>query len=213
VRFACAGFALITAGCDSLFNIDMVTPVDAPPDADLSSGCSDGTREGFIDLAAFPSIAGCSGAWTLGGVKEVVDPACERAAGNEGSNFRGTGCNVADLCAPGWGVCKDKVAVAASSSATACADVTTAPDMFFATGQSGSGGSGCDVSGVNDIFGCGTMGLLAAPSCLPLLRTGQNDCFELRSHPGGWTCSSPDEAKNVTKSDPLFGGGVLCCRD
>ena len=31
-------------------------------------GCADGQREGFTDLAMYPDIAGCSGAWTIPGI-------------------------------------------------------------------------------------------------------------------------------------------------
>jgi len=31
-------------------------------------GCSDGTREGFHDMANWPNIAGCAGGWTSSGL-------------------------------------------------------------------------------------------------------------------------------------------------
>ena len=33
----------------------------------MPSGCSDGTREGFVNATQFPNIAGCSGGWSVAG--------------------------------------------------------------------------------------------------------------------------------------------------
>src|SRR5688500_14626907 len=45
-------------------------------------GCADGTREGFGSVADWPDIAGCAGAWSLGGLlsQEARIPACMREA-------------------------------------------------------------------------------------------------------------------------------------
>ncbi len=75
------------------------------------SGCSDGTREWFFDIDKHPLIAGCSGSWTVTGLR--VDgynmrnsPSCSRRSGNHGINVNGTGCSAVDLCAEGWSLCK-----------------------------------------------------------------------------------------------------------
>ncbi len=47
----------------------------------LALGCADGTREGFVDPTAFPTVAACAGAW-------------DGEVGQAGA-----------LCAPGWQVC------------------------------------------------------------------------------------------------------------
>jgi hypothetical protein len=53
-----------------------------PLDAGLfEPGCLDGTREGFVDLQAFPFVAACAGAWT------------------------GDIANASALCQAGWSVC------------------------------------------------------------------------------------------------------------
>jgi hypothetical protein len=129
------------------------TPVDVVCNA---SGCSDGQREGFTDLAAYPGIAGCSGGWSVPGIMidnpgaapacpgiatfDTVVPACSRRAGNNSSNPSGAGCNVADLCAAGWHVCATAADVAASSP-TGCVGVAApgAEPLFFATRQSSTG--------------------------------------------------------------------------
>jgi hypothetical protein len=51
-----------------------------PPTA-ASSGCADGTREGLLDIAAFPNVAACGGSWS------------------------GNVANARPLCAAGWAPC------------------------------------------------------------------------------------------------------------
>jgi hypothetical protein len=68
----------------------------------------------------------------------------------------GTGCNVADLCAPGWHVCLDANDVT-TSSPNGCVGVTRPndPALLFLTRQSSTGcGVGCiDVMAVLNISG------------------------------------------------------------
>jgi hypothetical protein len=67
------------------------SPPDAPPSPDVMEpppvGCSDGLREGFIDVAAFPGVAGC------GMGSAPVSHAQARAMASA-------------LCAPGWRWCR-----------------------------------------------------------------------------------------------------------
>lgn len=59
-------------------------PLDAGASLDagiFEAGCLDGTREGFVDLQAFPLVAACAGAWT------------------------GDIANASVLCQAGWSVC------------------------------------------------------------------------------------------------------------
>ncbi len=146
------------AGTDA--SID--APVDSPAETSLPvvTGCADGDREGFVDLAAYPDIAGCSGGWSVPGVMlqdpgtapacptlatfDTVDPACARTAGNDGPNPTGAGCNVADLCAVGWHVCTGAADVA-SRSPTGCSGATQAsdPPLFFTSRQSSDGCNDC----------------------------------------------------------------------
>jgi hypothetical protein len=224
-------FAVLTmlgaSGCDHLLDIHHIpTGQDAAHDAlgdtglttdvlEGEAGCADGSREGFIDRAAFPMIAGCAGAWALPGVKTVAAPACARQAGNNGANPDGAGCNVSDLCATGWDVCPGRVAVQNRIGSHSCNEVTTDAQTFFATRQSGPGGNVCSsaLQDVDDVFGCGTMGMAAEPaSCAPLLVDSGNDCSSLKGMPGAWSCANPDEALNITKADAVVGGGVLCCQ-
>ena len=127
-------------------------------------GCSDGTREGFIHVADYPLIAGCSGAWDVPGIHNE-DPACDRKAGNTGENAEGKGCNVTDLCPVGWHVCLGKLDVLYRSTkgCQGIMDGALSP-AFFLTRTSSTGAFNCapdaigDITTVNDIFGCGDLG-------------------------------------------------------
>lgn len=205
-------------GCDRVFALTPVpdpVPPDAAPDvAEYPAGCSDGSREGFGALETYPDLAGCAGAWSVPGLRDVA-PMCALRGGNDGVQLDGAGCSAADLCAPTWHVCQSSIDVALSQPTTlrSCAGLGAAPNTLFATAQSGAAGN-CDEgpAATNDFMGCGTAGPAAMANCAPLDRSSDNMCFSLTSV--GWNCPDPDnEVNTVTKSMPLVGGGVLCCRD
>jgi hypothetical protein len=222
-----------------------------------STGCSDGQREGFLEAATYPDIAGCGGAWTIPGASlfapaeapscpglvpvDTRTPACDHGAGDDGTNPSGTGCNVADLCAPGWHVCLDAPDVTTASGGAGCGDATQAggPLLFFLTRQSSTGcgvcatgdsteanctsltcASGCLQTEAisNDVFGCGNYGSAPSGVCSPLNSFSSNLCSSLASQ--GWSCDDPSSVDNggvcelftVLHADPAT-GGVLCCRD
>jgi hypothetical protein len=157
---------LLTAACTSGANVTIViNPSDVPADVpavstERSTGCADASREGFVDLTAYPQIAGCSGGWSIPGVMlqnpgtapacpglptfDTVTPACGRGAGNDGANPQGVGCNVADLCEAGWHVCSGAADVA-QHSPSGCDGATqpTDPPVFFTTRQTSNGGYRC----------------------------------------------------------------------
>ncbi len=156
------------------------SPDAGKPDAGAvpSAGCADETREGFLSLTSYPSIAGCSGAWTEGGVTRTgMTPTCNRNGGNTSPNVEGTGCSAIDLCAASWHVCRGKDEVAAKAPA-GCGDAVPigAPDksLFFAVEQHSQNNTTCDANsqGDNDVFGCGNLGTQLAPDkgCGPLTR-------------------------------------------
>ena len=61
-------------------------------------GCSDGTREAFVDTSLYPTIAGCAATWPAA---SMLDERKLSACGNSS-----TMCQVpADACAAGWHVC------------------------------------------------------------------------------------------------------------
>ncbi len=153
-RSACRAYALLLLGaCGARTDLT----VDAVPGLERdTAGCADGFREGFVDVAANPDIAGCSGGWSIPGVMlqnpgtapecptiatyDTVSPACRRSAGNNGPNPNGFGCNVADLCAEGWHVCTSAGDVE-SHSPDGCVSATRTgdPPLLFVSRQSSNG--------------------------------------------------------------------------
>jgi hypothetical protein len=197
-------------------------------------GCADGTREAFRDALTYPGIAGCSGAFTVPGINVETPPSCDRAAGNNGKNFLGSGCSATDLCAEGFHVCRSAPDVAAHST-TGCRGANDAAlGSFFATRQSGPGCSqcatgddpGCDSDScrpgcaptpamADDLFGCGTAGrVVTSISCAPLTRSSDDLC---RLLPSSWHCKGGPNAQRreaaVVAKPESTGGGVLCCAD
>lgn len=134
-----------------------------------NSGCSDGTREGFLHLASYPNLSACGGAWDIPGIHNV-DPACSRDSGNDGVNPLGLGCNVTDLCAEGWHVCLGKDDVLAHNS-TGCDGIMNCAESpaFFVVRTSSIGAFYCapdtigDPASQNDLFGCGDLGCPTKP--------------------------------------------------
>jgi hypothetical protein len=73
---------------------------DSIEDSPLSPvGCADGTREAFVDLATFPTIAGCSTQWT--GSLDLRTSRTGTGCGND----LGICSAPEDGCAPGWQLC------------------------------------------------------------------------------------------------------------
>jgi hypothetical protein len=188
------------------------------PPAEPSVGCSDGEREGFLDLDTYTHIAACSGGWSQPGVTPLtVQPACGRKAGDDSDNPEGNGCASADLCADGFHICDGWEEVAALSP-SGCAGATP-PDakpksLFFAMRQESTNGSVCGAPGAgnNDVFGCGNLGNGLGPdkSCGPLDRvlasTQPDKCGFNEAEPplGPWECKGGPgsdllEGKTVTK--------------
>jgi len=214
---------VLLTSCDKLWSLQPVPDamVDGPPDAPGPdappnvAGCADRTREGFSDSVEFPTIAACSGAWSIAGLRPDPAASCNRSAGDDGVLPGGVGCTATDLCAEGWHVCRSSLEVyeRLPISDRTCNRLGAEASTLFVTAQSGDGGS-CNATGTNDVFGCGTYGIAtSATACAPLDRSSDNMCFTIKGV-GGWECLDPDsELTTIRKSDPLTGGGVLCCRD
>jgi hypothetical protein len=209
---------------------DVTGPDAAPPASDageppgvagapLAVGCSDGTREGFRDVAHWPNIAGCAGAFDQPGVIGSPDllPACELQAGDTSTNPFGVGCSAADLCAQHWHLCRDGADVSQQSPTGGCESCVPAGEPRFflvAAGASAMGICSPDPQATNDLHGCGGFGQPESDGCAPLVRRmGFADC--LATH-GVWSCGTASdslrEAAVVTKREITL-GGVLCCRD
>ncbi len=151
-------------------------------------GCSDGEREGFVDLLAYPNIAGCSGGWSVPGIFETANaPSCNRISGDDSKNPNGTDCNIQDLCADGWHVCTGRNDVTRCAGSSGCADVTKGtgtkdgmePPLFFLSREITGGALKClgdfsgSVSATEDGSGCGNLGCPVdndTRGCTPLNR-------------------------------------------
>ncbi|MGC4114211.1 MAG: hypothetical protein QM765_06240 [Myxococcales bacterium] len=195
----CGGFCG-NCGTDEACSSDGAKCVSTKPE----TGCADGTREGFQDLNTYPTIASCSGGWSVGGVTRAdLVPTCDRKSGNSGQNQAGDGCSAADLCAAGWHVCSGKTEVAAKAGAKGCEESVPAgsPDksMFFAVAQHSAQFSQCDdtaTTGDNDVFGCGNLGiaLTADKGCgvltraLASMKAGSCGYNEAEPGLGPWQC-------------------------
>jgi cysteine-rich repeat protein len=134
VRTIALAAALAVAGCNQLFGLDPIGGADDPrcgdgtidPGAgeqcddgdrvpgdgcddacqfeDGVIGCSDGERDGFVDVVAWPGIAACAGRWVVPGTMAGrVGLNCARAGDDTGI---ADGCAMADLCAVGWRPCQ-----------------------------------------------------------------------------------------------------------
>jgi len=200
----------------------------APPTAVMGApslvGCSDGSREGFADPAAWKHIAGCSGAWSVPGVRgpDGSQPRCARAAGNTGTLASGMGCSAADLCADGWHVCRDGEDVRHNSPTECESAIDPKYAAFFVTqaGASSYGLCAPDPALQNDLHGCGSFGQPEVGGCQPLnRRLSFVDCLASRVQVDAapvWSCGDASshlaEATLVTKTSSAL-GGVLCCHD
>ena len=183
-------------------------------------GCSDGTREAFLDLSirGWPTIAGCSGAWSVPGLMQMASrtPWCQRRSGNTSPNPYGLACAAADLCAAGWHICAGPREVQMFSASHCESAIPLGVTAFFAVAGGGSTAGDC-IAGIplaNDIRGCGSFGQPEGDGCYPLDRRLEvADCLQTQ---GVWQCGPPSEhlleAQKVFKTSPDL-GGVLCCRD
>ena len=160
-------------------------------------GCSDNTREGFRDIAKHPDIAACAGGWSIPGIHHN-GPACDRKSGNHSDNPTGEGCNVEDLCAPGFHVClNDREILAISQDGCEGIDLKRTEPGFYLTRESSRGHMKCsgktDFVGTDDIFGCGNLGCPVNPEqrgCYALNRSSHDSCSALISN---CECSIKDD--------------------
>jgi hypothetical protein len=187
-------------------------------------GCSDGTREGYVDYNRYPNIAACAGAWAEPGLASMASrtPECDRRAGNDGDKDDGRGCSVADLCASGWHVCETGKAVLAAAGPTGCADAL-APfannQLVFFVSRQRAVGLDCDdttQTGANNVYGCGNFGSAAdKASCAPFTHMLRDSDCQVEPP---WLCadgpvSTASTEYNVITKDTSSHGGALCCKD
>lgn len=179
---------------DPRVQVQVVIATPPPPmpgrGTESQIGCADGQREGFVDVATYPNIAGCSGGWSVPGIMaghaqvapacpglaiaDTTRPACDRGGGDDGNTPRGEGCNVSDLCAAGWHVCTTAGEIALHAR-NGCNGATRDgdPPLFFASRQSSTGCAVCAV-GVRTEADCNSRS--CAASCLQT-ESISNDVF------------------------------------
>ena len=153
-----------------------VTP-DAPP---FAAGCADGTREGFLDPVAFPSLAACAGTWT------------------------GDVANAAPLCAPGWHLCRGpeqplaSITYADAVAFPGCFAFDAAQDNWMCfPGCSDAVAAGIDIATRVDLGGAGA-------GC-PYLIPGAPACFA-----GGRIDVSENDGSGCNFRDGITTGAVCC---
>ncbi len=175
----CAADGICPTGltCRAGICVDPSTPDDGPivdttqrdaplpdartPDGPDNVGCSDGAREAFTDMQAFPNVAGCAAAWN--GAVGMRAAATGAVCGDDIQL-----CAVpADACSTGWHICGtagQPTELTSRVSATACADAGKA---LFANARFATAFSHCSAFD-------GT----TCSYALPLPCTLQNACSE-----------------------------------
>jgi hypothetical protein len=216
---AALALAVAAAGCRAIVGVDDKYLVDAgaggcggstgavecPPATKPSigivpatTGCADGSREGFLNGSLFPTIAACGATWAA---QSMRAPPTGVPCGND----LGECATPADACAEGWHVCLRQGYpgdLTSRISADDCApSTTTVPAMFLAAADQ-QGGHSCGPplpcsldDGWSIAVCCGQECILSQSSCVfPDKRTpfGAAVCGD--AHSGA--------------SD-----GVLCCMD
>jgi len=178
-------------------------PLGGVTGASSAIGCSDGQREGFIDLAAFPTIAACGATW--GGMPDLRTPPTGAACGDD----LGT-CSVpADACATGWHMCgtSGDVRELLVVSATDC---LAQPGVFAAASSTCLNASGgCNYPQPGQ-FPC--TGGKAIPCSQPICCG--NGCEGIGCPDGVWPGQTTETTINYGCGDTPVTGltGVLCCQ-
>ena len=178
-------------------------------------GCSDGEREGFIDIARFPTIAACSATWN--GSLGLRDPRTGGACGDE----LGPCLAPVDACAPGWHVCADNgqlTDITSRVSAADCGDAGGTPvGEFVAAAQhcescAGSCTTGESACTYATIYGCTP----SSATCNEPMCCG-TDCYTSQNCKGGGypapdtKVGAPNQPCGALPGDSQT--GVLCCAD
>jgi len=183
-------------------------------DAGIEIGCSDGTREGFADTTAFPTIAGCVASWPGTPTMRAV-----RTGGVCGNNAGPCGVP-ADACASGWHICGDSGAPAdltARITEAQCNDAGTSASIAFVSSISHCVNcvNNCVNTATDCIYStsytCGTTVFTCyEPVCCGLGCSTSNACK------GGVFPTMTKVGLNSVSCDAYASGlqsGVLCCRD
>lgn len=207
-------------------NEDGVTPVDgvvdggsnadAPPreaPADGGGevvdpiGCSDGTREGFVDLSLFGNIAGCSATWS-----GAINLRTSTTGGGCGDGL-GACAVPADACSDGWHLCGsagDPGELTARMSAAQCDSAGNGVGSFVAALGHCADWDPAGTCEYAASYDCGTAEYCAEPVCCGPACTGGSACMD-GAFPaqGTITAGTGNRCGALTTTGV---SGVLCCR-
>ena len=175
---------------------------------DVSQGCADGTREGFLNVGVYPTVASCAGLFRNPNMRA---PATSRRCGND----LGTCPAAADLCAPGWHVCMSNGWPGDLTERIAAADC---PSSIAGDGAFCAATDALDVPGTcngpyTPPYEC------TADVCVPCCgwTVSQDNCCGLdgiwdvnETWVGGDGCINCVRCSNALVPAPT---GVLCCQD
>jgi hypothetical protein len=170
-------------------------------------GCADGQREGFADIAKFPTIAGCLGVWD--GEMTLRKGKTSKACGDD-LEICGS---PADVCAPGWHLCArdgDYKDLSERVSAQECKD-GAGPGKFVAGISHVLKKKECAPEpGPTTRYPCLDEGFGAEPVCCGEL-CGSGKCKD--SVWAGGTPISVGKAQGCSAVTSDRNGGILCCKD
>jgi hypothetical protein len=183
---------------------DASTP-DVAIDADPATGCADGTREAFVDLAQFPTLAGCAATWN--GTLDMRAPPTGARCGDG----IGPCAAPADACATGWHVCGvtgDPTELSTRATEQQCAQA--APTGAFALALSHcSNDSPCMYTAP---FGCLRSVVCAEAVCCGPSCGSQNACKD-GVYPTATHVVPLDEISGACSAMPsTMITGIACCR-
>ena len=188
---------------------------DVVVDSIAAIGCSDGTREGFTDRVAFPTIAGCAATWP--GMPSVRAARTGTTSCGDGSAMCGV---PADACAAGWHVCGDAGLpddLTSRITAAQCDNAGTTNQVSFVAAM-----SHCDTC-LNNCMAPATDCIITVPAACSAstLSCGEAVCC-------GTECANINSCKNgvfvgatkMGQQGAVCGAlgassqsGVLCCAD
>jgi hypothetical protein len=194
-----AGVAAVEDEMGQVFQISQ-----GEPGVPAELGCADGQREGFVDAAASPNIAGCIAEWS--GVASLRAAATGAACGDDLA-----ACAVpADACAPGWHMCGGAGAIADVSQLSAAQCQGAGGGRFVAAMSHCETQSGCEYDNAQTgTYECFESGWCSEPVCCGA------DCLSGSCTGGIWE----GETRIALGTDQGCGAmassrarGVLCCR-
>jgi len=161
----------------------------------VETGCSDATREAFVDLAKFPTLAGCAATWSASSMRaERKLPRC-----GDGS----AACEVPlDACAAGWHVCGNSEDNAVDITSRLAQPDCAAQKGRFAAAVGDQSCTPCSADGSGAAC-CGDDCVQQQGSCLWPMATAW---FGVRQG----VLQRCGAIANPTPSPAI---GVMCCRD